>query len=100
MESSTVQPTPTLTEKIVKVPVEVGTALVQGTETVARDSAQVLVTAATVVVEAGQTVVRDVVKAGEELVDGKQPTASPATPAAIDPTVPAVALAAAVTVPA
>jgi hypothetical protein len=68
----------TVTEKIVKMPAEVGTAVVVGAETIGhdvvrgaeiigQDAAKVIVQGATIVVDATKTAACDIAKAGEEL---------------------------------
>jgi hypothetical protein len=67
MESTTVKETTTVTERIVRVPVEVGTAIVDGVETIGHEVAKDVVLGAAVVVEAAQTVGTDIAEASKQL---------------------------------
>ena len=85
MENTTVQENKTVPEKIVAVPVEVGTVLVHGTETVTRDVAKGVSESATIIIHATKVVVSDIAEAGKQLArDAKQavdPAPVPTVPA-------------------
>jgi hypothetical protein len=87
METTAVADAETVPQKIVKVPAEVGTAIVKGTETVGHDVAKGVVEGGTVVVDATKTVVSDIAEAGKQL--GREakkvvsPLPEPLTPVAV-----------------
>jgi hypothetical protein len=96
MENTTDAKTTTVTEKIVKVPAEVGTGIVKGTETVAHETVRVTAETADEVLEAGKSAARDIAKASEDLARRIRAPTPVTTDAKPDTTVPTGALAAAV----
>ena len=93
MENTTPEGNPTVTEKIARLPLEVGAAIVDGTQVALHEGARVIAQAGTVVIEATKTVVQDVVHSteqlGHEIEKSVTPTPmtapSPAAPGKISP---------------
>jgi hypothetical protein len=77
MENTTHETNPTATEKLARVPGEVGTTIVEGTETILDKGARIIVHAGTVVIEATKVAAKDVVEATERLGHDAKQAVSP-----------------------
>ncbi len=89
MENTSIQePKTTTVEKIVRIPVEAGTAVVQGAEIAGHDIAAGVIFGASEVVHAAKTVVGEIEAVGQQIAHDAQRATSPTTETRPSPIIP------------